>query len=153
MEQEIRFLQVDGKRLAYSTVGEGPPLLMPAWWVSHLELEWEDERFRTFISPLAANRRVVRWNRIGTGLSDRELAPEDLTMEGELRALAAVSEKLGASRAELFGISGAAATALAWAAAHPDRVDRLLLWGSYSHGDGIAAPKVRDWMVDVVREH
>src|SRR5215213_8574449 len=138
MEQEIRFLQLDGKRLAYSTVGAGPPLLMPAWWVSHLELEWEDERFRTFISRLAANRTVVRWNRIGTGLSDREAAPEDLTTEGELRALAAVSEKVGAERAELFGISGAAVTALAWSAEHPNHVERLLLWGGYSHGDGIA---------------
>ena len=153
MEQEIRFTQVDGKRVAYATVGDGPPLLMPAHWVSHLELEWEDDGFREFVTRLAADRTVVRWNRIGTGMSDRDVSPEELTVGAEARTLGAIADRVGAEKAELLGISGAAATSLAWAAEHPERVERLLLWGSYAHGDGIAEPRVRAWMVDVVRSH
>ena len=40
LAQEIRFCDVDGARVAYATVGDGPALLLPALWISHLELEW-----------------------------------------------------------------------------------------------------------------
>jgi hypothetical protein len=48
MEQEIRYLDLDGRRLAYSTYGEGPPLLVGPRWVSHLEEEWADPDQRPF---------------------------------------------------------------------------------------------------------
>ncbi|HET6548390.1 MAG TPA: hypothetical protein VFG79_08040, partial [Solirubrobacter sp.] len=57
--------------MAYATVGTGPPLLVPALWISHLELEWEFPEFRGFIGALARRRTVIRYDRLGTGLSDR----------------------------------------------------------------------------------
>ena len=74
MEQDIRFCELDGRRIAYATVGEGPLLVFGAKWVSHLEEEWDDPRARSFYEDLAQTHRVVRYDRLGAGLSDRELA-------------------------------------------------------------------------------
>ena len=74
MEQDIRFCELEGQRIAYATVGEGPPLVFGAKWVSHLEEEWDDPLARSFYEELAQNHRVVRYDRLGAGLSDRHLA-------------------------------------------------------------------------------
>src|SRR3954467_11641056 len=74
MDQDIRFCHVDERRLAYATVGDGPLLVFGGGrWVSHLEEEWDDARYRTFVCELARTHRVVRYDRFGVGLSDREL--------------------------------------------------------------------------------
>ena len=75
MERRTGFLRYDGRRVAYATVGDGPVLVLPAWWVSHVSEDWQGEAqsdaFRSFIEALATKYRVVRYDRIGTGLSDR----------------------------------------------------------------------------------
>ena len=72
MDQAIRFTELDGKRIAYATLGEGPLLLFGGRWVTHLEAEWELAGARAFYEELARTHRVVRYDRIGAGLSDRE---------------------------------------------------------------------------------
>ena len=52
-ESEIRFLQFGGRRVAYAVTGEGPALIAPAWWISHLELDWRDEAFRQLWESVA----------------------------------------------------------------------------------------------------
>ena len=82
MDQDIRFSELDGRRVAYATVGEGPPLVFGAKWVSHLEEEWDDVRARSFYEDLARTHRVVRYDRLGAGLSDRGLpAPPTVAKE------------------------------------------------------------------------
>src|SRR5690242_19527325 len=71
MSQDIRFLEVDGRELAYSVLGEGPPLVVGPRWVSHLEEEWDDPEQRSFYGELAKTHTVVRFDRIGCGLSSR----------------------------------------------------------------------------------
>ena len=65
MEQEIRFCELNGHRIAYATVGEGPPLVFGGRWISHLEEEWADPLARSFFEELAENHRVVRYDRFG----------------------------------------------------------------------------------------
>ena len=60
MDQDIRFCTLDGRRIAYATVGEGPPVVFGAKWVSHLEEEWDDPRARSFYEDLAQNQRRHR---------------------------------------------------------------------------------------------
>ena len=57
MEQEIRYLDVDGRRLAYSIFGDGPPLLVGPRWVSHLEEEWADPDQRPFVEHIGIDAR------------------------------------------------------------------------------------------------
>src|SRR3954469_25065391 len=89
MEQDIRFCDVDGKRVAYATIGEGPLLVFGARWITHLEDAWELPDVRRFFEDLAATHRVVRYDRIGVGLSSRDL-PQPPTVESEARALGGV---------------------------------------------------------------
>ena len=72
MEQDIRFCVLDGRRIAYASLGEGPTLLFGGRWVTHLEEEWEDPYARAFFEDLARTSRVVRYDRLGAGLSDRD---------------------------------------------------------------------------------
>ena len=78
MEQEIRYLDFEGRRLAYSTYGEGMPIVVGPRWVSHLEEEWADPNQRPFYAELGRAHRVVRFDRVGCGLSSRELDPHNL---------------------------------------------------------------------------
>jgi len=85
----IRFCRLaDGARVAYSTHGSGPLLVCPAWWVSHLERDWRQPDFRDFFSTLAQHRTVVRYDRPGVGLSNRDR--HDFTQETEVEVLDAI---------------------------------------------------------------
>jgi pimeloyl-ACP methyl ester carboxylesterase/DNA-binding CsgD family transcriptional regulator len=151
-EQEIRFCAVGDARVAYATVGSGPPLLLPALWISHLELEWGFADFRAFVDVLARDRTVVRYDRLGTGLSDRPDAL-DISLDTEVRTIAAVADAAGLAELSLLGVSWGASSAAAFAAAFPDRVRSLALVGSYARGSQVAPEALRAAMVDTVRAH
>ena len=72
MAQRTGFVELDGRRIAYAMVGDGPPLVLPAWWVSNLVEDWSSTAFRGFVEALAKRYRVLRYDRLGTGLSDRD---------------------------------------------------------------------------------
>ena len=91
MEQDIRFCELDGRRIAYATCGEGPPIVFGAKYVSHLEEEWDDDRTRGFYEELAQRHTVVRYDRLGAGLSDRDL-PVPASVELDTRVLRTVIE-------------------------------------------------------------
>jgi pimeloyl-ACP methyl ester carboxylesterase/DNA-binding CsgD family transcriptional regulator len=130
MEQEIRFCELDGRRIAYASVGEGPLLLFSARWVSHLEEEWEDPSARSFFEELALSHRVVRYDRLGAGLSDRELSGPPTT-EGEARALARVLDASGGGPAILFSCSCAGLATASFASFAPDRVRKVVFFAGY----------------------
>jgi pimeloyl-ACP methyl ester carboxylesterase/DNA-binding CsgD family transcriptional regulator len=152
-EAGIRFLRFAGRRVAYTVTGTGPPLVTPAWWVSHLELDGLDRRFRAFWDAVGAGHAVVRYDRPGVGMSDREVLPADLTVDGEVELLRAVLDELGLERAALIGGSSGGCAAIAFAARYPERVSRLLLYGAYADGSAIAPPRVREAIVAAVRSH
>ena len=97
---EIRFLRFVGRRVAYAVNGDGPPLVAPAWWVSHLELDWGDQAFRGLWESVGEGYALVRYDRLGVGMSDRDVRGEELTLDGEVALLGAVLDELclGAGR-------------------------------------------------------
>src|SRR4051794_35436759 len=106
MEQDIRFCRVDGRRIAYATVGDGPLLLFGGGrWVSHLEEDWDDPAYRAFVLELARSHRVVRFDRLGVGLSDRELLEGGAADDLDTRTLTAVLDAFGDDPATLFAVS------------------------------------------------
>jgi len=149
----IRFLGFGGRRVAYELRGEGAPVIAAAWWVSHLELEWRDPAFRSFWESLGRGYSLVRYDRLGVGMSDREIGPEDLTLERDVAMLEAVLDELGWERAVVIGGSSGGCAAIAFAARFPDRVERLLLYGAYADGGSIAPEQVRAAVVGAVRSH
>jgi pimeloyl-ACP methyl ester carboxylesterase/DNA-binding CsgD family transcriptional regulator len=153
LQQHIRFCSVGGARVAFATVGSGPALLLPALWIGHLELEWEFDEYRAFVGALAKRRTVIRYDRLGTGLSDRADAPPDPALDGEVRTIAAVADAVGARELSLLGISFGGCPAVAFATQHPDRVRSLALFGSYADGAQLAPAALREAMVATVRAH
>jgi pimeloyl-ACP methyl ester carboxylesterase/DNA-binding CsgD family transcriptional regulator len=150
--RQIRFCETPtGVRVALATSGRGPALLVPAAWISHLELMWQDPGARAFLAPLAARRMVVEYDKPGCGLSDPWPGPQSL--ETDLEVLTAVADHLGLERFDLLGISLAAPVSIAFAARHPQRVDRLVLYGGYADGHQVADDDVRAAMIGLVRAH
>jgi len=149
MEQDLRFCELDGKRIAYASVGEGPLLLFGGRWLTHLEEEWDDPRARAFFEELAATHRVVRYDRIGAGLSDRAL-PGEVTLELDTRSLAAVHAAVGAEPAFVFACSCAGLAVADYATRSPGLVRKIVFFGGYASRDDI--PEVtRRSLVDFVR--
>jgi pimeloyl-ACP methyl ester carboxylesterase/DNA-binding CsgD family transcriptional regulator len=130
MEQDIGFIDFEGRRLAYSTYGDGPPMVLGPRWVSHLEEEWSDPHQRAFFGELAGTHRVVRFDRIGCGLSSRELEPRP-TIESESRQLEAVIDAVGGS-AVVFASSCCCMSASQLAVRRPDAVEKIVYFGGYA---------------------
>jgi pimeloyl-ACP methyl ester carboxylesterase/DNA-binding CsgD family transcriptional regulator len=150
---EIRFLQFDGRRVAYASSGEGPALVAPAWWISHLELDWSSPAFRTLWEQAADGYTLVRYDRLGVGMSDRDVRDADLTLDGDIALLSAVLDELAVDTVSLVGGSSGGCAAIALAARFPERVDRLLLYGAYADGPSITSQPVRDAILATVRSH
>jgi pimeloyl-ACP methyl ester carboxylesterase/DNA-binding CsgD family transcriptional regulator len=152
-KSEIRFLPLGARRVAYEMRGEGPPLVAPAWWVSHLELDWQSAGFRRFWEGVADGYALIRYDRLGVGMSDRTVRESDLTIDGEVAMLCALLDELELERVSLIGGSCGSCTAIAFAAAFPERVERLVLYGSYPDGSEITAPGVANAILAAVRAH
>ncbi len=151
--QEIRFTEEGGRRIAWARNGDGPPLMLCGWWMSHLELNWRDPRFRAFVEALGQHRTVIRYDAPGSGVSADGTDRGAATVEGEAAALAAVIEASGAAPADLFAASSGAPVGIAFAATFPERVRRLVVYGGYASGSSISDARTRETMVDLVREH
>jgi pimeloyl-ACP methyl ester carboxylesterase/DNA-binding CsgD family transcriptional regulator len=121
--------------------------------VSHLELDWQSARFRRFWEGVASGYSLIRYDRLGVGLSDRTVGASDLTLEREVATLAALLDAMELERVSLMGGSSGSCTAVAFAAAFPERVERLILYGSYPDGSEITTPDVADAIMAAVRAH
>jgi pimeloyl-ACP methyl ester carboxylesterase/DNA-binding CsgD family transcriptional regulator len=152
VEHEIRFCPTSAGRVAYTTIGSGPPLVLTPWWVSHQEVLWEDDRYRAFVAALAERHTVIGYDRPGTGLSDREIdAP--LTIEEDLALLDELLDHVRVQRCTVFGFSAGGAIGGAYAAARPERVQRLIACGAHANGESIADREARREMVALVEAH
>ena len=128
-EQEIRFCRGrDGPRLAYAIHGSGPPLVVVSCWLSHLQHDWQSPVWRHFLDQLGGIATVVRYDERGFGMSD--WAVEDFSLEARVSDLEAILAATGLERFALLGMSGGSAVAMAYAIAHPERVTRLILYGT-----------------------
>jgi len=133
LEQRIRFCTAsDGVRIAYATSGAGPPLVKPANWLTHLENDWESPVWRHWLRELSRGHTLVRYDERGSGLSDRDVP--DLSFDAWVRDLETVVDAAGLERFPVLALSQGCAVAIAYAARHPERVTRLVLYGGYAQG-------------------
>ena len=150
--RQIRFaVTPTGVRVAYAIVGRGPALVVPAAWIGHLEIAWQDPAVRAFYAPIAACRTVVAYDKPGCGLSDPWPTPQ--TLDSDLEVLRTVIDHLQLGRVDLLGLSLGAPASLAYAVEHPERVGRLILYGGFANGHQVASPEVRAAMLELVRAH
>ena len=152
VDHEIRFCPTSAGRIAYTTIGDGPPLVFPAWWVSHQEVLWEDDGYKGFVTALAERHTVIGYDRLGTGLSDRDIGVP-LTIEQDVALLDELLDHVGVQRCTLFGFSAGGALSGAYAAARPERVQRLIAYGAHASGELLADAEARREMVALVEAH
>jgi pimeloyl-ACP methyl ester carboxylesterase/DNA-binding CsgD family transcriptional regulator len=151
--QRIHFLRApDGVQLAWAEAGAGPPLLKASNWLSHLDYEWESPLWRHWIRFFCGHFRFVRYDERGCGMSDWNV--EDFSFPrwlGDLEAVADAALPEGAF--PLLGVSQGAATSVAYAVTHPERVSRLVLYGGYARGWGLrgdsAGKREREAIIDL----
>ncbi|MGH7366561.1 MAG: alpha/beta fold hydrolase [Candidatus Rokuibacteriota bacterium] len=133
LKQEIHFCTApDGVQLAYSMVGQGPPLMKTGNWMTHLEFDLESPIWRHLYRELARDHTLIRYDSRGNGLSDRTV--EDISFDALVRDLETVVEAARVERFALFGISQGCAISIAYAARHPERVSHLVLYGGFALG-------------------
>jgi pimeloyl-ACP methyl ester carboxylesterase len=129
LAQHIAFVtSYDGTRIAYATIGEGPPLVKAANWLSHLEHDWDSPVWHHWLRALSRTYTLVRYDERGCGLSDHGVP---LSLDAFVRDLEALVDALELERFPLLGMSQGAATAIAYAVRHPERVSHLVLVGGY----------------------
>ncbi len=152
MEPRIRFCtSADGTRIAYATVGENPGLVVtPGSWESSSFVLEEDVGGR-FFRALANLRGVARFDRRGTGLSDRNRT--DFTLEVEAQDIAAVVDSLNVETVALMGSFHLGPAAITYACLNPQRVSHLILYGTYACGRDLATEEVKKSLVSMVRSH
>lgn len=145
MKQQIRFCtSADGTRIALAESGSGPPLVRVANWFTHLDLDRQSAVWRHWFEFLSHDRTLIRYDPRGSGLSDRDV--NDFSLERWIDDLDAVVACAGLTRFPLVGLCQGGAVAAAYAARHPDRVSRLVLYDSYPFGayaDSVPDPLVQ----------
>jgi pimeloyl-ACP methyl ester carboxylesterase len=148
----IRFLRdSQGHSVAYAVHGEGPLVICPVWWVSHVEKDWGHEPFRRFFERLGKGLCVVRYDRPGVGLSDRQVRSR--TFADEVALLGEVADALGDPAYGLFAFSRGGPLAIRHTIARPGRVTRICFYGSFLDGQDICALDIQEAVIAVVRAH
>lgn len=133
LSQSIRFCTApDGVRLAYAVFGQGPVLVKAANWLSHLEHDWSSPVWRHWLTGLARNHTLVRYDERGCGLSDWDV--DKFNLDAWVLDLETVVDALELERFPLLGISQGASIAVEYAVRHPEKVSHLILYGGYIRG-------------------
>src|SRR5580765_1023226 len=127
----IRYARSGDVNVAYQVTGDGPiDLVLVHGFFSHLEVDWEHQASRHIIERLSSFARLIRFDKRGTGLSDRSVGLPDF--EARMDDVRAVMDAAGSDRAALFGYSEGGPMSVLFAATYPARTHALVLYGTYA---------------------
>ncbi|MCY4756212.1 alpha/beta fold hydrolase [Pelomonas aquatica] len=144
--REIRFVRsADGVQIATARYGSGPLVLKAATWLTHIDQVAAGSVQQALIDEFSAAHTYVEYDTRGCGLSQRRV--EDLSFDAWVRDLEAVADSCGSEQPfTLMGFTCGAGVAVAYAARHPERVGRLILFGGFAtsyYSTGHPDPAVR----------
>jgi pimeloyl-ACP methyl ester carboxylesterase len=130
---ETRYARSGDVNIAYQVIGEGAlDLVLVSGFVSHLDMDWDDPRSAHFLARLGSFSRLIRFDKRGTGLSDRVPLDQLPTLEERMDDVRAVLDAVGSKRAALFGYSEGGPMCVVFAATYPERTSALVLYGTYA---------------------
>jgi class 3 adenylate cyclase/pimeloyl-ACP methyl ester carboxylesterase len=128
---ETRYANSGDVAIAYQVSGTGPfDLIYAPPFVSHVELAWEVPSLAAFFRRLGSFCRLIRFDKRGTGMSDRVGSLP--TLETRMDDLRAVMDAVGSRRAAIMGVSEGGSMAILFAATYPDRTWALVLEGAFA---------------------
>ena len=145
----------DGTDIAHATSGEGPPLLRAGHFLTHLHMDWESEVRRPTLDRLGAHFSLTRFDQRGTGLSGTPMT--DFALERLVEDMLAVADDAELDCFGIWAASQGVPVSLAFAAAHPNRVSRMVLYGGFLQGRAVRdkepeASVQADTLVDLIAE-
>jgi class 3 adenylate cyclase len=125
---ETRYARSGEIAVAYQVLGDGPPDLVLALPIAHLELDWDSPSEAAYYRRLASTCRLIRFNLRGVGMSDR--VPAVPTLESRMDDIRAVMDATASERAVIFGVGDAGPLCVLFAATYPERTSALVLVNS-----------------------
>ena len=127
----VQYARSGDVNIAYQVNGTGSfDLVLIHGFFSHLEIDWELPASRYVNDRIGSFARLIRFDKRGTGLSDRSVGLPDL--ESRMDDVRAVMDGVGSESAALFGYSEGGPLGALFAATYPDRVRALVLYGTYA---------------------
>ena len=130
MRAETRYARSGDVNIAYQVVGDGPfDLVFVPGYVTHLEIQWKFQTFAPFLEELASFSRLIRFDKRGTGMSDRVSGAP--TLETRMDDVRAVMDAAGSQRAAFYGLSEGAAMSILFAATYPERTAALVVRSAF----------------------
>jgi pimeloyl-ACP methyl ester carboxylesterase len=128
MRPQTRYARSGDVRIAYQVTGSGPvDLVWAPGIMSHLDLDWDLPSKARFIERMSSFCRLIRFDKRGTGLSDRPTVAA--TLEERIDDIRAIMDAAGSARAVILGTSGGTPMACLFAATYPQRTRALIIWG------------------------
>ena len=129
-QPETRYAKSGDVHIAYQVTGSGSfDLVWVPGFVSHLEADWDNPARVRIFERLGSFCRLIRFDKRGTGLSDRVAIP---TLEQRMDDVRAVMDAVGSKQAALFGFSEGGPMSMLFAATYPERTVALVMYGSYA---------------------
>ena len=141
-EPQVRYATAaDGVRIAYATLGEGPPMVavMPFPW-TQIEAAWQLPEIRAWLLRLGEGRTLVVYDSRGMGLSEGPHG--DFSLDAVVSDLEGVADEVGPGPFPLMSAPTSGPVAIAYAARHPERVTHLVLWCTSSRGIDLVPPQI-----------
>jgi pimeloyl-ACP methyl ester carboxylesterase len=130
MAIETRYAKSGDVHIAYQVTGNGPiDLVLVPGFVSHLEADWDSPAKSRLFQRLGSFCRLIRFDKRGTGLSDRVKIP---TLEQRMDDVRAVMDAVCSRKAALFGYSEGGPMSILFSATYPARTTALIIYGSYA---------------------
>jgi class 3 adenylate cyclase/pimeloyl-ACP methyl ester carboxylesterase len=127
---EVQYAQSGDVSIAWQQFGTGPHFVGLPPFAQNLELMWEEPNYRRFLERLGSFVTVTHFDKRGTGLSERIIGVASL--EERMDDFRAVMDAAGLDRAAIGGVSEGGPLAILFAATYPERVDKLLVYGSFA---------------------
>lgn len=131
MTAPIRYARSGDVNVAYQMTGDGPfDLVLVPGFFSHLEIDWEHPAMAHLLERLGSFARLIRFDKRGTGLSDRTVGLPDF--ESRMDDVRVVMDAAESEQAALFGYSEGGPMCVLFAATYPERTRALVLYGTYA---------------------
>jgi class 3 adenylate cyclase len=132
MEPGIQYARTrDGVSIACSSLGSGPPLVVtPVFVWGHIQRSHDNPHNRAFIRGITENSTLIDYDHRGSGLSDRDIT--EFSLESFVMDLEAVVDHFRLETFALMGSDLSGPIAIEYAARHPERVSRLILWCTFA---------------------
>jgi class 3 adenylate cyclase len=128
---ETRYAQSGDVSIAYQVVGEGEhDIVFVPGYISNVELSWTLPGWARMYELLAAQGRLIVFDKRGTGLSDRSTGIAQL--ETRMDDVRAVMDAVGSERAALIGVSEGVPMSVLFATTYPERLTALVSYGASS---------------------